>query len=62
MKNEIIDQLLNPTDKNKNVTRDIIVPNAIQGKTGEVGTILFVNHKKEIIEVTIYQMIHMQKH
>lgn len=48
-KNEIIDQLLNPTDKNKNLARDIIVPNAIQGKTGEVGTILFVNHKKEII-------------
>lgn len=46
---EIIDQLLNPTDKNKNDPCEIIVPNAIQGKTGEVGTILFVNHKKEII-------------
>jgi len=49
-KGEIIDQLLNPENaENKNDPCEIIVPNPKKGKTGEVGTILFVNHKKEII-------------
>ena len=47
---KIIGELLNPENaENKNAPCDIIVPNPIKGKTGEVGTILFVNHKKEII-------------
>jgi hypothetical protein len=44
----VIDELINvklPKHDNFN----ILVPDPIRGKTGVVGTILFVNHKKEII-------------
>ena len=48
--NEVIDSLLNTNTKDpKHPDFNIEVPNAEQGATGFVGTIEFVNHKKEII-------------
>ena len=47
---KVIDSLLNKNTKDpKHHDFDIKVPDAKQGTTGVVGTILFVNHKKEII-------------
>lgn len=45
---KVIDELIN-VKLPKHDNFDIKVPNPIKGKTGVVGTILFVNHKKEII-------------
>ena len=45
---EVIDQLLNIKSP-KHSDFIIEVPDPIQGETGVVGTILFINHKKEII-------------
>tara|TARA_B110001450_G_scaffold48044_1_gene44743 strand:- start:104 stop:2275 length:2172 start_codon:yes stop_codon:yes gene_type:complete len=48
--NKVIDNLLNQNTKDpKHPDFNIEVPNAEQGAIGVVGTILFVNHKKEII-------------
>tara|TARA_B110000008_G_scaffold276216_1_gene315100 strand:- start:1072 stop:3240 length:2169 start_codon:yes stop_codon:yes gene_type:complete len=47
---KVIDSLLNQNTKDpKHQDFNIQVPDAVQGATGVVGTILFVNHKKEII-------------
>lgn len=47
---KVIDSLLNQNTKDpKHPDFNIQVPDAVQGETGVVGTILFVNHKKEII-------------
>jgi hypothetical protein len=47
---KLIDNLLNQNTKDpKHPDFNIQVPDAVQGTTGVVGTILFVNHKKEII-------------
>ena len=47
---KLIDNLLNQNTKDpKHPDFNIQVPDAVQGATGVVGTILFVNHKKEII-------------
>ena len=47
---KVIDSLLNQNTKDpKHHDFNIQVPDAVQGATGVVGTILFVNHKKEII-------------
>ena len=47
---KVIDSLLNQNTKDpKHPDFNIQVPDAVQGATGVVGTILFVNHKKEII-------------